>query len=183
MKGGYGSVSRGKFPEMISAGINVALGCDGANCSNHLDMVREMFLAATAHKEVRLDTTVMPPELVLEMATLNGAKAMKLEKKIGSLESGKLADLTLFNLNRPEWVPTHRFNVIRNLIYSASGDSVDTVIIDGKVTVEHGRCLTVDEDEIYREARRLIKPFLRVKAEVFQKETKKKPKNELWRII
>jgi 5-methylthioadenosine/S-adenosylhomocysteine deaminase len=183
MKGGYGSVSRGKFPEMISAGINVALGCDGANCSNHLDMVREMFLAATAHKEVRLDTTVMPPELVLEMATLNGAKAMKLEKKIGSLEPGKLADLTLFNLNRPEWVPTHRFNVIRNLIYSASGDSVDTVIIDGKVTVENGRCVTVDEEDIYREARRLIKPFIRVKAEAVQKETKKKPKNELWRII
>ena len=183
MKGGYGSASRGKFPEMISAGINVALGCDGANCSNHLDMVREMFLAATAHKEVRLDTTVMPPELVLEMATLNGAKAMKLGKKIGSLEPGKLADLTLFNLNRPEWVPTHRFNVIRNLIYSASGDSVDTVIIDGKITVKNGRCVTVDEDEIYREARRLIKPFLRVKAGAVQKEARKRPKSELWRII
>jgi 5-methylthioadenosine/S-adenosylhomocysteine deaminase len=183
MKGGYGSVSRGKFPEMISAGINVALGCDGANCSNHLDMVREMFLASVAHKEVRQDTTVMPPELVLEMATLNGAKAMKLEKKIGSLEAGKLADLTLFNLNRPEWVPTHRFNVIRNLIYSASGDSVDTVIIDGKITVENGRCVTVDEEEIYREARRLIKPFLQVKAQAVRKEAKRKPKSELWRII
>jgi len=108
---------------------------------------------------------------------------MKLEKKIGSLEPGKLADLTLFNLNRPEWVPTHRFNVIRNLIYSASGDSVDTVIIDGKVIVESGKCVTVDEDEIYREARRLIKPLLRVKAQAVQKETKKKPKSELWRII
>jgi len=120
---------------------------------------------------------------VLEMATLHGAKAMRLDKKIGSLEPGKLADLTLFNLNRPEWVPTHRFNVIRNLVYSASGDSVDTVIIDGKVTVENGKCLTVDEDQIYREARRLIKPFVRVKAETIRKETKKKPRDELWRIL
>ena len=183
MKGGYGSVSRGKFPEMISAGINVALGCDGANCSNHLDMVREMFLAAVAHKEVRQDTTVMPPELVLEMATLNGAKAMKLEKRIGSLEPGKLADLVLFNLNRPEWVPTHRFNLIRNLVYSASGDSVDTVIIDGKVTVENGRCVTVDEEEIYREAKRLIKPFIRVKAQAVRKEARKSPRDELWKVI
>jgi cytosine/adenosine deaminase-related metal-dependent hydrolase len=183
LKGGYGSVSRGKFPEMISAGINVALGCDGANCSNHLDMVREMFVAAVAHKEIRQDTTVMPPELVLEMATLNGAKAMKLERKIGSLEPGKLADLTLFDLNRPEWVPTHQFNVVRNLVYSASGDSVNTVIIDGKITVENGRCVTVDEDAIYREARRLIKPFIRVKAKAVQKEAKGKPKNELWRLV
>lgn len=125
----------------------------------------------------------MPPELVLEMATLNGAKAMKLERKIGSLEPGKLADLTLFDLNRPEWVPTHQFNVVRNLVYSASGDSVNTVIIDGKITVENGRCVTVDEDAIYREARRLIKPFIRVKAKAVQKEAKGKPKNELWRLV
>lgn len=151
LHGGYG-VSYGKFPEMLNAGINVALGCDGAPASNFLDMMREMYLAATLLKDFRRDTTIMPPEVALEMATINGAKALKLEKEIGSISPGKKADLIILDLGKPEWVPL--FNVISNLVYSAHSESVETVIINGKIVMENRVLKTVDETQILNEAQR-----------------------------
>jgi 5-methylthioadenosine/S-adenosylhomocysteine deaminase len=88
----------------------------------------------------------MPFETAIEMATINGARAIGMENEIGSLEVGKKADVILINMHRPEWYPN--FSEVQNLVYSASGDCVETVFIDGKLVMENRKVLTVDEDEI-----------------------------------
>lgn len=148
----YGATKIGKFPEMIKAGVNLCLGCDGANCSNHLDMGRAVYLAAGIFKDGRMDINLVPAETALEMGTINGARALLLHNEIGSLEAGKKADLILFDRNRPEWVPM--LNVVRSLVYSADGKSVDTVIIDGQTVMEEGKLTKVDEEAVYKEAQR-----------------------------
>ena len=161
MHGAYGSVSGGLIPEMISAGINVALGCDGANCSNFFDMIRQMNLVATAHKEIKHDPGVITPWQAIEMATINGAKACLMRKEIGSLEPGKKADMILLDLKRPEWTPVHRYNLLNNLVYSATGDSVDTVIIDGTVVMEDRKITTLNESEVLEKAQQSSENILR----------------------
>lgn len=138
-----GTTKMGKFPEMVAAGVTVALGCDGANSSNHKDMVRAMYLAATLPRDARVDPKAMTAEKAIEMATIDGARAIGWEDEIGSIEVGKKADIILFDMMRPEWVPL--YNVVYNLVYSASGDSVDTVIVDGRVLMENRELKTIDE--------------------------------------
>ncbi len=152
LKVAYGVTQIGKFPEMLAAGINVALGCDGSNAANYMDMVRASYLAAGLFKDARRDPKMIPAETAFKMATLNGARAMLLQDEIGSLEAGKKADIVLFDRNRPEWVPLH--NVANSLIYSASGSSVHTVLVDGHVVVEDGLFQLMDEQEIYRKAQK-----------------------------
>jgi cytosine/adenosine deaminase-related metal-dependent hydrolase len=150
LKVAYGVTQIGKFPEMLAAGINVALGCDGSNAANYMDMVRATYLAAGLFKDARRDAKMIPAEVAFEMATLNGARALLVEAEIGSLEAGKKADIVLFDRNRPEWVPLH--NVANSLVYSADGKSVHTVVVDGRIVVESGRMTLVDEAEVYRQA-------------------------------
>jgi cytosine/adenosine deaminase-related metal-dependent hydrolase len=147
LKVAYGVTQIGKFPEMLDAGVNVCLGCDGSNAANYMDMVRATYLAAGLFKDARRNPKMIPAETAFEMATRHGAKAMLMTDEIGSLEAGKKADMVLFDCHRPEWVPLH--NVANSLVYSATGQSVDTVFVDGRIVVEHGRMTTVDEDEIY----------------------------------
>lgn len=136
----------GRYPEMLEAGIPVALGSDGADCSNYHDMIRVMNLASVLYKGIRCDPQIMGAETAIEMATINGAQAMGLENEIGSLEAGKKADIVIFDTNRLEWRPM--FNEIQNLIHSANGESVETVIINGNTVVDGGKVLTIDEEEI-----------------------------------
>jgi 5-methylthioadenosine/S-adenosylhomocysteine deaminase len=139
------------MPELLEAGVAVGLGSDHAS-SGVVDLCQEMFLIAGGYKEVRTDPAVLPPERVLEMATVNGARCAQRAGEIGALEVGRRADLVLFDTARPEWQPL--YNPVANLVYSATGRSVDTVIVDGRVLVEGGRALTLDEDAIIEEARR-----------------------------
>lgn len=107
----------------------------------------------------------MGAETAIEMATINGARTMGLEKEIGSLEVGKKADITIFDTRRPEWRPLH--NEIQSLVYSATGDSVETVIIDGRIVMEKRKVLTADEDEILAGLDREIEDLkTRIKAPV-----------------
>src|SRR5207245_2826992 len=96
-----GLSAHGRFADMLDAGVCVSLGGDSANGSNHFDMLRLMYLAALVPKDARLDPGVMPPERVLEMATIHGARALGLEREIGSLEPGTRGDLIVFDLYRP----------------------------------------------------------------------------------
>jgi cytosine/adenosine deaminase-related metal-dependent hydrolase len=153
-----GLSAHGRFADMLDAGVCVSLGGDSANGSNHFDMLRLMYLAALVPKDARLDPGVMPPERVLEMATIHGARALGLEREIGSLEPGKRADLIVFDLDLPEWRPL--LDPVNTLVYSASAASVRTVMVDGRVVLDERRVTTVDEGEILARAERLSRPYL-----------------------
>jgi len=148
----------GKFPEMLDAGVNVALGADSSNGSNHLDMTRLMWLVAHLYKDFRMDVRSVPAETALEMATLNGARALLLEDEIGSIEPGKRADLVLFDIDTPEWRPL--LNPVNNLVYAASGASVRTVLVDGRVVLDEGRITTLDERTLYERVERLSRQHI-----------------------
>ncbi len=145
LHGAYGVVSRGRIPEMLEAGITVGLGCDANSADNSLDMFRAMFLAATVHKEVRGDATLVSPERALELATIDGARAIGWDDEIGSLEVGKRADVIVVDMGGANWVPVHDFSIVPTLVYSGEGSDVLTTIVDGQVLMEGRRLLTVDE--------------------------------------
>jgi len=151
MKGAYGALSNGRFPELIAAGGTVGLGTDGPAAACFLDMFREVNLAATGHKEARLDWTLISPYRALELATIGSARSMLMENEIGSLEPGKKADIILLDLMRPEMVPWHEDNLLANLVYSGTGSIVDTVIVDGAVVVRGGEVKTMDEQAVLRQ--------------------------------
>ena len=150
MHNGYGNLVMGKVPELLAFGVPVGLGTDHA-CSGSNDLVREMFLAACGYKEVRVNPRVMPPEHALEMATLHAARILGVADELGSVEVGKRADLVLFDADRPSWQPL--YNPVSNLVYSASGSTVATVLVEGEVVVEGGRLTRVDEEDVVRRGR------------------------------
>ena len=152
-----GLFAHGRFAEMLEAGVTVSLGGDSANGSNHFDMLRLMYLAALVPKDAHLDPAVMPPEQVLEMATLHGARALGLGDEIGSLEPGKRADLVIFDLDQPEWRPL--LDPVNTLVYSASGASVQTVMVDGRLVLDDRRVTMVDELEVLTRVERLARPY------------------------
>jgi cytosine/adenosine deaminase-related metal-dependent hydrolase len=152
-----GLFAHGRFAEMLGAGVTVSLGGDSANGSNHFDMLRLMSLAGLVPKDAHLDPAVMPPELVLEMATIHGARALGLGDEIGSLEPGKRADLVIFDLDLPEWRPL--LDPVNTLVYSASGASVRTVMVDGRLLLEDRRVTMVDELEVLTRVERLARPY------------------------
>ncbi len=116
-------------------GINVALGTDGCASNNNLDMVEEMRLAALLHKGVNLNPTVIPAREALKMATVNGAKALGLFDKIGSLEVGKHADLVLIDTKNTFMQPIYDY--YSALVYAMNSSCIDTVIVNGKVLMEN----------------------------------------------
>lgn len=135
--GGNGWVSHGVIPELVEAGANIALGTDAVVISRFLDMLRLMHLTSVAHKDARRRPDLFPAHEVLEMVTLNAAKAMGLSDRIGSIEVGKAADLAVFDAS--EWRPWAHANPVSDLVYSGAGSKVDLVVIDGKVVHEAGR--------------------------------------------
>jgi cytosine/adenosine deaminase-related metal-dependent hydrolase len=150
LKVSYGVTRIGRFPEMVQRGINVSIGTDGNNASNYHDMMRATYLVAGLFKDGRMDPQMFPAEVAYEMATLGGARTMQLADEIGSLEAGKRADLVLHDTDRPEWRPL--LNVVNQLVWSADGRGVHTVLVDGRVIVEDFRCTTVDEDRLWADA-------------------------------
>jgi len=143
---------------MLDGGVNVALGCDGGPSNNSYDMIREMKLAACIHKVRLSDPMTMPAGRVLEMTTISGARALCMEDRLGSLEPGKLADIVLANLDSVHMVPNN--NCVSDLVYAGCGHEVDTVIIDGKIVMEHRKVITLDEPRIIRESRERAKALL-----------------------
>jgi 5-methylthioadenosine/S-adenosylhomocysteine deaminase len=138
-----GGIGDRKLPELLERGVNVALGSDSANSSNHLDTLRSMNLVALAVKDARRDVRLVPAEQALELATLHGARALGLGQDIGSIEVGKKADLVIFDTRRAQW--SALFDPINNLVYSADASSIRTVIADGKIVVDDFQPLFVDE--------------------------------------
>ncbi len=137
-------------PEMLAAGISVALGTDGASSNNNLDMLQEMRTGALLHKVNTMNPTVLPAYQAIEMATANGAKALGLENETGRLQAGLKADLIIISLNQPHMKPVH--DVAANIVYSAQAGDVETVIINGNIIMENRRIITFDEKQVLEQA-------------------------------
>jgi 5-methylthioadenosine/S-adenosylhomocysteine deaminase len=139
-------------PEMRAAGVAVGLGTDGpAGSNNDLDLMEEMDLAAKLQKITKMDPQALGAKTVVEMATIEGAKALHMEKEIGSLEAGKKADIILIGLDAPNAVPM--YDVYSQLAYALKGSDVETVIIGGRVVMRDKKLLTVDEVAAIAKAR------------------------------
>ncbi len=147
-------------PDLLDKGVTVALGSDGAGSSGEMDMFVAMKLAAILHKVNRLDASVMPASKVFDLATVEGAKAMRLDAEIGSIEKGKKADIILVDIKKPCFFPIARESIISNLVYTANGNDVDTVIVDGRILMENKRVKTIDEFSILDEAQKEAEEFI-----------------------
>src|SRR5206468_5418580 len=138
--------------EERAAGIAVGLGTDGpAGSNNDLNLMEEMDLAAKLQKITKMDPRALSAKAVVEMATIEGAKALHMDKEIGSLQAGKKADLILISLQGPNAVPT--YDVYAGLAYALKGSDVETVVIGGRVVMREHKLLTVKEEEAVAKAR------------------------------
>ena len=153
-----------RVPEMLAAGVNVGLGADGAPCNNNLDVFQEMRLAALIHKP-RVGPTAMTAMEVLEMATVRGARALGLQEEIGSLEPGKRADLAVVRRDRLHAQPDAGRDPIPQLVYELRSSDVDTVVVDGRILVQDGRLLELEEGEIRARAEESVRR-VSIRAEV-----------------
>jgi 5-methylthioadenosine/S-adenosylhomocysteine deaminase len=138
-------------PEMRAAGVAVGLGTDGpAGSNNDLDIMEEMDLAAKLAKITKGDPLALNAKATVEMATIDGARALHMEKEIGSLEAGKKADLILIDLDKPNAVPM--YELYAQIAYALKGSDVSTVIIGGKPVMRDRKLLTVDEAQAIAKA-------------------------------
>ena len=139
-------------PELRAAGVAVGLGTDGpAGSNNDLDLMEEMDLAAKLAKITKMSPTALNAKAVVEMATIDGAKALHMDKEIGSLEPGKKADLILISLDEPNAVPM--YDIYAQLAYALKASDVETVVIGGKVVMRDRKLLTVNEEQAIQKAR------------------------------
>lgn len=160
--------------KMFEKGINVGLGVDTALINNTMDMFREMRLASLIHKIVNNDPSFLTVETLIKMITLNNAKALGLEKNIGSLEPGKKADIIIVDFKHPDtWPVITVRNVLNNLVYSCSGWNVETVIVDGKVVMENREVQSINEENVYEETLQRVGEVLD-EIEEFKKYRKEK---------
>ena len=146
------------LPRMLAARVNVALGADGAACNNALDVFHEMRLAATMHLP-KYGAAAMSPAEVLAMATVRGAQALGLANEIGSIETGKKADITVLDVSAPHFQPAGD-DLHATIVHCARGSDVTDVIVDGRIVVRDRRLLTLNAGKLAAaassEARRLL---------------------------
>ncbi|HNX27778.1 MAG TPA: amidohydrolase [Syntrophomonadaceae bacterium] len=140
-------------PKLLSAGIPVALGTDGASSNNDLDMLQEMRTCALLHKVNSMDPTVLPAYKALEMATVNGAQALGLSKQIGRLQKGYKADMIIIDLDAAHQIP--RYDLVANLVYAGRASDVDTVIIDGNIIMENRQIKTLNEEQVITQIKKI----------------------------
>lgn len=137
-------------PDLLEAGVTVGLGTDGCASNNNLDLFSEMDTAAKLHKAHRLDPTVMAARSLVKMATIDGANAIGLGDRIGSIVPGKQADLIVLDIRKPHLVPI--YNPMSHITYAMGGSDVRDVIVGGNVVVRNRRLLTIDQETVLKEA-------------------------------
>jgi len=153
-------------------GESAAIGSDQASGNNSHNMLVEMKVAALLNKTRHRDPTVLPAWKMLRIATIEGARTIGLGDSIGSLEPGKKADMLILDLKRAHMTPVISRpvrNIAPNIVYSARGDEVETVIIDGKVVMEDRIVLTMDEEKVIAEAQRAAEEICDAAAEDYMK--------------
>src|SRR3954447_2647271 len=134
---------KGPVPEMMQAGVNVAITTDGTSPKVSFDLFQAIRRAQTVHQLLSRDTYLLPPGKLLEMITIDAAKALGWDDEIGSLDVGKKADVAIVNLRQPHLTPN--IMVVHRLVYEAVGNDVETVVVDGKLLMEDRKVLSIDE--------------------------------------
>lgn len=145
--------------ELQKAGVAVGIGTDGAASNNNLDMLQEMQMASLLHKVRKENPTALPARTALYMATAGGAEVLGLSGQVGKIAPGYFADLICINFKKPHLTPNH--DVEAHLVYAAHSADVTTVMVDGKILVEKGQALYMDEEKIMYEASRAIQELMR----------------------
>ena len=138
-------------PRMLADDLNLGLGTDGAASNNDLNMWEEIDTTAKLHKVFAMDPKVVTAQQAFEMATIRGARALHMEREIGSIEEGKRADLVVVDLDDLNQTPI--YNVYSHLVYATKADDVRTVVVEGRVIMRDRRLLTLDEKDIKARAR------------------------------
>ncbi len=146
------------LPRYQKAGLNVALGTDGASSNNSLNLFKEMTICSFVQKATAMDPTVFPAEAILQMATVHGARALGWAQEIGTLEVGKKADLILLDIDQPHFAPWN--NPVSDLVYSAQGSDVKTSIVNGRILMKNREMLTLDTEKILAESARIARAVL-----------------------
>ena len=148
-------------PRMLAANISVGLGTDGSASNNDVDMFGEMNSAAKLHKVSTLNPTALPADIVLEMATMGGARVLDAENEIGSLEPGKKADLIVLDMNQPHLTPL--FSLPSHMVYAARGADVVHSVINGEVVMQDRKLKTLDEKTILDDIMNMGKQIIKMK--------------------
>jgi 5-methylthioadenosine/S-adenosylhomocysteine deaminase len=151
--GGYTPI-----PELLDANVTIGLGTDSAASNNTLDMFETMKFCALVHKQHRWDPTILPAQTVIDFATIGGAKCLGIEKEIGSIIEGNIADIIMIDLKKPHLTPKHDF--ISHLVYAARGSDVSTTIVNGTPLMIDGEYLTVDFDQLLFDAEKCAKELI-----------------------
>ncbi|MFZ0588849.1 MAG: amidohydrolase family protein, partial [Bryobacteraceae bacterium] len=137
-------------PELLASGVPVGIGSDGAASNNNQDMFEEMDLAAKLQKFARMDPTALPAEQVVAMATITGARALHMDRQIGSLEAGKKADIIVVDTTAPHATPM--YNVYAQIVYALKESDVRTTMVGGRLVMEDHKMLTLDKGAILARA-------------------------------
>ncbi len=140
------------LPKMLDRGITVGLGTDSAASNNTLDLFFDMRVCALLHKVNNFDPALVSSQKIVEMVTIDGARVLGLDSQIGSLETGKKADVITIDLNKPHLLPIH--NPYSHLVYCANSEDVDNVIINGKVIMRDRKVKTLNEESTLKEAQK-----------------------------
>ena len=146
------------IPKYLQAGLNVGIGTDGCSSNNTLNMFKEMTICSFVQKVNAMDPTVLPAEEILRLAPIGGAKALRWDDEIGTLEVGKKADLILVDIDKPHFAPWN--NPVSDLVYSAQGSDVKTTIVNGKLLMKDYEVLTLDVERIMAETERIARNVL-----------------------
>jgi atrazine chlorohydrolase/5-methylthioadenosine/S-adenosylhomocysteine deaminase/melamine deaminase len=139
-------------PRLRDAGVTVAIGTDDANCNDSVNLFHDMKFLALIHRGLARDPALLSPQCVIDMATIDGARALGLDDRIGSLEVGKRADVIVCRLDRPQTTPVH--DVMATLLFQAYGSEVETVLVDGQLLLREGKLMWANESEVCRDAQR-----------------------------
>lgn len=140
--------------KLIKEGICVSLGTDGQGSGSNLDMFETMKFAALLQKGINENPEVLPAYEVLKMATINGARTLGLDKKIGSIENKKQADIIIIDLNNCETMPLN--NIFAQIVYNVKGHNVDTTIVNGKILMENKILNNIDENQIIKKCNEIL---------------------------
>jgi 5-methylthioadenosine/S-adenosylhomocysteine deaminase len=151
--GGYAPI-----PELLDVHVPVGLGTDGAASNNTLDMFETLKFCALIHKNHRWDPTVLPAQIVVDLATISGATCLGVHQTLGSLVEGKIADLIMIDLKKPHLTPLH--DPVSHLVYAVRGTDVCTTIVNGKPLMLNRDFLTIDCEKTIEQAQRCAQELI-----------------------